>query len=171
MSIIHTVGYEGADIDGVVAALRAAGVERLADVRAVAVSRKRGLSKKALAARLHDEGIEYRHLVALGTPKSGRDAARAGRGALFRTIYAAHVATEEAQGALRDLAVLVRERPDVPSMLRARSCDLPPLHRRRGRGGETGFDVLNLFPDPVGGHVGHSSERRRLHPRQGASPA
>ena len=135
------------------------------------ISRKRGLSKKALAARLHDEDIDYHHLVALGTPKSGRDAARAGQDALFRTIYAAHVATEEAQGALRDLAVLVRDRP---TCLLCFERDPATCHRSivaEAVAGETGFDVLNLFPDPVRGHVGHSSERRRLHPRQGASPA
>ncbi len=53
------------------AALRAAGVARLADVRAVAASRKRGFSKTALAAGLAEAGIGYTHLRGLGTPKAG----------------------------------------------------------------------------------------------------
>ena len=59
MSVVFTVGYEGTDIDRFVRTLKAAGVERLADVRAVAASRKAGFSKTKLSARLADEGIEY----------------------------------------------------------------------------------------------------------------
>lgn len=69
MSVVFTVGYEGTDIDRFVRTLKAAGVQQLADVRAVAVSRKPGFSKKKLAARLAEEGIEYLHFVALGDPK------------------------------------------------------------------------------------------------------
>src|SRR3546814_5798470 len=43
---IFTIGYEGATQDEVIAALRAAGVTMLADVRAVPLSRRPGFSKK-----------------------------------------------------------------------------------------------------------------------------
>src|SRR5690606_21613376 len=79
MSIVYTIGYEGTDIDRFVATLKAVGVRRLADVRAVALSRKKGFSKKSLAARLEAEDIEYLHFQALGDPKPGREAARAGQ--------------------------------------------------------------------------------------------
>src|SRR5690606_32675421 len=46
MSIVYTIGYEATDIDRLVATLKAVGVRRLADVRAVALSRKKGFSKK-----------------------------------------------------------------------------------------------------------------------------
>ena len=63
MSVVYTIGYEGTDIDRFVATLKAVGIKVLADVRAVAVSRKKGFSKTALKARLEDEGIAYTHLV------------------------------------------------------------------------------------------------------------
>jgi len=52
MSAIATVGYERASIEEFDAALAAAGIEVLVDVRAVAISRKRGFSKGALSARM-----------------------------------------------------------------------------------------------------------------------
>ncbi|MEI2807424.1 MAG: DUF488 family protein [Albidovulum sp.] len=51
MSVLFTVGYEGTDIDRFVRTLKAVGVEKLADVQAVAVSRKAGFSKTKLAYR------------------------------------------------------------------------------------------------------------------------
>ncbi len=59
MTTVFTIGYEGTDVDQIVAILRAVGVNVLADVRAVAVSRKRGFSKNALRSRLEAEGIAY----------------------------------------------------------------------------------------------------------------
>jgi hypothetical protein len=76
VSVVYTIGYEGTDIDRVVATLRTVGVTMLADVRAVAVSRKKGFSKNGLRERLEAEGNTYVHLVELGDPKLGRDAAR-----------------------------------------------------------------------------------------------
>ena len=48
---IFTIGYEGADMDRFLTTLKDAGVATLADVRAVALSRKRGFSKSSLATR------------------------------------------------------------------------------------------------------------------------
>jgi hypothetical protein len=87
MPDIFTIGYEGADPDRFVAALKGAGVASIADVRAVALSRKRGFSKNVLRDRLQADGIGYRHFIALGTPKSGREAARAGDAGTLRRIY------------------------------------------------------------------------------------
>lgn len=77
--------------------LKAAGVEVLIDVRAVAASRRAGFSKTLLAASLADAGIEYLHLRGLGTPKAGRDAARAGRVAEMQEIFEGHLAEPQAQ--------------------------------------------------------------------------
>ena len=99
-----TIGYEGLDIDRFVVALLSAGVEAIADVRAVPISRKRGFSKRRLAERLWSEGLDYEHFQALGDPKAGREAARSGRFGDFERIYAAHLATVPAQAALADLA-------------------------------------------------------------------
>ncbi|MFT8246539.1 DUF488 family protein [Roseomonas sp. BN140053] len=97
---MHTIGYEGAAIAGFLTALEAAGVSLVVDVRAVAVSRRKGFSKTALGLALADAGIRYMHLRDLGDPKPGREAARAGKMAAFRRIYRAHLATDAAQQAL-----------------------------------------------------------------------
>lgn len=110
---VATIGYETATQAEVVAALTGAGVARLIDVRAVASSRRAGFSKTLLASGLADAGIDYVHLRALGTPKAGRDAARAGRVAEMRAIYDAHLATAEAEAALLELERLVTDRPSA----------------------------------------------------------
>jgi uncharacterized protein (DUF488 family) len=95
-----TIGYEGRTMDEFLAALTAAGAQTLIDVRAVAASRRPGFSKTALAGALREVGIDYLHLRPLGTPKEGREAARKGRVAEMRAIFAEQLATPEAQLAL-----------------------------------------------------------------------
>jgi uncharacterized protein (DUF488 family) len=112
MPDLFTIGYEGADTERFVTALRDAGVAVLADVRAVALSRKRGFSKNALRESLERAEIGYSHFIALGTPKSGRQAARAGDAATMTRIYCDEVlATEPAREALDALADLAASRP------------------------------------------------------------
>jgi uncharacterized protein (DUF488 family) len=109
---IFTIGYEGASPDGFATTLKDAGVAVVADVRAVALSRKRGFSKTALREYLETEGLGYRHYIALGTPKPGREAARAGDAASLRRIYCDEVlASEPARAALEDLVALAGDRP------------------------------------------------------------
>jgi len=109
---VYTIGYEGAELDRFLATLQDAGVATLADVRAVAMSRKRGFSKTALGTALHQRGIAYRHYKQLGTPKEGRQAARAGDAVLMRRIYCAEILeTEPAQAALRELEDLSAGEP------------------------------------------------------------
>lgn len=104
---IFTIGYEGVTMDAFITALRAAGVERVIDVRALPLSRRPGFSKSTLAASLQAAGIDYVHLKALGTPKRGRDAAKKGDVITLRTVYDAQLTLPEAQAAavqMRDLA-------------------------------------------------------------------
>ena len=84
MTTVYTIGYEGTDIDRFIQTLRNVDVKVLADVRAVALSRKEGFSKSALSSRLEMEGISYIHFMELGDPKKGREAARAGKYEKFR---------------------------------------------------------------------------------------
>lgn len=101
------IGYEMATVASVMAALMAAGVEVLIDVRALPLSRKPGFSKTALAAAAQEAGIEYRHFKALGTPKEGRAAARKGDRATLARVYAGQLELPAALAAaaeLRDLA-------------------------------------------------------------------
>lgn len=93
---LATVGYEHDTQAAVIDRLKKAEVKVVLDVRAVASSRKAGFSKNILAASLAEAGIDYLHLQKLGTPKTGRDAARAGRIAEMRRIYEAHLADEPA---------------------------------------------------------------------------
>jgi uncharacterized protein (DUF488 family) len=109
---VFTIGYEGAELDRFLAALQDAGVATLADVRAVALSRKRGFSKSALRDALAGWDIGYEHFRALGTPKEGRQAARAGDGELMRRIYCQEVLdTQPAQDAFEELAALAQAKP------------------------------------------------------------
>jgi len=94
---LATIGYEYATQDAVIARLKAAEVKVLIDVRAIAASRRAGFSKTLLAASLAEAGIEYLHLRQLGTPKSGRDAARQGQIAQMRAIFEEHLAEPAAQ--------------------------------------------------------------------------
>ena len=98
-----TIGYEAATPPRLIAALRAAGIATLVDVRALANSRRPGFAKRALAAALTEVGITYRHLPALGTPPAGRQAVREGRPEAMRVIFARHLEGVEARAALADL--------------------------------------------------------------------
>ncbi len=109
--ILFTIGYESATLPEVIARLRAAGVQVVVDVRAVAASRRAGFSKTMLRESLAAEGIGYEHLRGLGTPKPGRDAARKGRIAEMEAIFAEHMGTPEARDGLALAVAIARERP------------------------------------------------------------
>ncbi len=94
---LATIGYESATQSDVIARLKAAGVEVLIDVRAVASSRRAGFSKTLLAASLNEAGIGYVHLRQLGTPKPGREAARKGRVGEMHAIFHDHMAEPAAR--------------------------------------------------------------------------
>ena len=97
---LATIGYEQATLPEVIARLQRARVDLVVDVRAVASSRRAGFSKTLLAASLKAAGIEYLHLRPLGTPKAGRQAARAGRVREMQEIFETHLQEPEAQLAL-----------------------------------------------------------------------
>ena len=107
---LATIGYESATQAAVIDRLKAAGVEVLVDVRAVAASRRAGFSKRVLAASLEDAGIDYVHLRQLGTPKPGREAARAGRIDEMHALYEAHLAEPAAQLELAQATAIARDR-------------------------------------------------------------
>jgi uncharacterized protein (DUF488 family) len=108
MHRLATIGYEGASVADFLQALRRAKIALLVDVRAVAMSRRPGFAKTALAANLREAGIDYLHLRALGTPADGRAAARSGKHDAMRRIFLAHLAEPDAQDALQTLGDLVR---------------------------------------------------------------
>ena len=110
---IFTIGYEATTVGEFLAALQAAGVERVIDVRAVPNSRRPGFSKTPLRNALAEAGIDYVHLRALGTPADGRAAARAGRHADLERIYAGQLELPEAIAESAQMLELARERPSA----------------------------------------------------------
>ena len=110
MPTIWTIGYEQTTMPAFLAALQGAGVELVADVRAIAASRRPGFSKTALAANLAEAGIGYRHFRALGTPPEGRAAARALDLAKLKRVYSGQLELPEALAAGAELADLAHDR-------------------------------------------------------------
>ena len=144
MRPLFTIGYEGKTQAEFLGELRAAGVELLIDVRAVAASRRPGFSKTALANGLRECGIDYLHLRALGTPADGRQAARAGRIAEMRAIYAVQLETPEAGLAMEQALAEASARP---SALLCYEREAPDCHRSmlaRRMVEREGFEVVDL---------------------------
>ena len=110
---IFTIGYEATTVGEFLAALSAAGVKRVIDVRAVPNSRRPGFSKTPLRNALAEAGIDYVHLRALGTPAAGREAARKGRHDDLRRIYAGQLELPEAIAAGAQMMELAREKPSA----------------------------------------------------------
>ena len=110
MPTMFTIGYEQATQPAVVAALRDAGVELLADIRYLPLSRRPGFSKSSLRAAVEEAGIAYRHFKHLGTPAEGRAAARRHDHAGLARIYAGQLELPEALAQMAELRALAEER-------------------------------------------------------------
>jgi uncharacterized protein (DUF488 family) len=167
MRKLTTIGYEGASLDDFVGTLVAADVTVLADIRERAQSRRKGFSKTALADRLRRVGIEYVHLRALGDPKPGREAARAGDIAGFKRIYRGVLQSKDALAALERISTLVANE-DVCLMCYEREYRL--CHRAMVSDRLTallGVSVKHLEVQEVGSSKG--SARRVRNSREGAA--
>jgi len=143
--IVCTIGYEGASIADVIAALRDAGVSLVLDIRAAPVSRKKGFSKNPLAAHLREAGIEYRHLRGLGTPKAGREAARGGDHVTFEEIFRAHMEEPEAMLDLSDAMTLARQEPVCLLCFERDPKDCHRLIVAHRLAAEAGLQIRHLF--------------------------
>jgi uncharacterized protein (DUF488 family) len=127
MKPLATIGYEAATQAEVIGKLKAAAVEVVIDVRAVAASRRAGFSKTLLAASLADAGIDYLHFRDLGTPKPGREAARKGHVAEMQEIFEVHLAEPAAQLQLAQATEIAQERKTA---LLCYEADAAGCHRR-----------------------------------------
>jgi uncharacterized protein (DUF488 family) len=125
---LYSIGYEKARPADVLAALRAAGIATLIDVRERPLSRRPGFSKNQLAAGLEEAGIRYVGLRALGTPPEGREANRKREWDRFWRIVDDKLATAEAEHALQEAAALAAE---TPSCLLCYEADPRICHRSR----------------------------------------
>jgi uncharacterized protein (DUF488 family) len=110
---IFTIGYEGVTQGEFLEALKKAGVERVIDVRAVPNSRRPGFSKNLLRNALAEEGIDYVHLRALGTPADAPAAARANRHEELKRIYAGQLELPEAIAESAQMVELAKEKPSA----------------------------------------------------------
>jgi len=107
---IFTIGYEQATQAAVIGALRDAGVDVVADVRYLPLSRRPGFSKSSLKAAAEEAGIAYRHFKQLGTPAEGRAAARRGDHAELARIYGGQLELPDAMAQMAELHELACEK-------------------------------------------------------------
>jgi len=159
---IATIGYQGAKLDRFLATLQEAGVDLLIDVREIAFSHRREFMKRALEETLAGAGIDYRHMKALGTPKPGRDAAKAGDRTGFRRHLRRQLDSESGQKALAEAATFVRKRRVCLLCMEhdPAICHRTEVAARLGK--ETGAAILHL--DPVGtGSTPPVKPRRKPH--------
>jgi len=126
--LVSTIGYEKASQAEVLAALEAAGIKTLIDVRDRPQSRRAGFSKRQLQAGVEAAGMSYVHLQALGTPPEGREANRAKKWDRFWRIVERKLATAEAEFDLARAADLAEE---APACLLCYEADWRICHRKR----------------------------------------
>ena len=110
---IYTIGHSTRSSEELLALLREAGVERLADVRAFPSSRRHPqFNRDALAEWLGKAGIDYRHMPGLGGRRSPVPGSPNGgwRELAFQG-YADHMRSAEFQDALAALQAAAREAP------------------------------------------------------------
>jgi uncharacterized protein (DUF488 family) len=110
---IYTVGHSTRSAEELLALLREAGVERLADVRAFPSSRRHPqFNRDALAAWLGEAGIDYRHMPGLGGRRSPVPGSPNGgwRELAFQG-YADHMRSAEFRDALVALEAAAGESP------------------------------------------------------------
>lgn len=123
---LYTLGYEGSSLEPFLGTLTRNRITTLIDVRDLPLSRKRGFSKRALAAAAAARGIAYLHVRAVGCPKPIRDDYRADRDwGRYTQRYLAHLATQSE--AMHQLARHVRTEPCV---LVCYEADAAFCHRR-----------------------------------------
>jgi uncharacterized protein (DUF488 family) len=110
---IYTVGHSTRSAEELLALLREAGVERLADVRAFPSSRRHPqFNRDALAASVGEVGIDYRHLPGLGGRRTPIPGSPNGgwREDAFQG-YADHMRSPEFKDSFAVLEAMARESP------------------------------------------------------------
>ena len=133
---LFTIGYEQTPSKAVLDELEHAGVKLWSTC---ARSRPRGgraFPRTSSRPGLDERGIAYLHLQGLGTPKSGREAARSGKFDLLHKIYSAHLKTAQAREELDELSALVKKSGRVCILCYER--DHKHCHRQMDRGDHRG---------------------------------
>jgi uncharacterized protein (DUF488 family) len=154
---LFTIGYEGASVEELVVALRAAGATRLIDVRYSPYSKRGAFSREALAPSVESYGIAYAHIRALGNPPAGREAARLGHRAVYREIFMGHLDGAEGQEGLRQALALAQAEPSCLMCLEraAKHCHRGMVAERLAALGN--FEVEHLMVSKKAGHPGQAT--------------
>lgn len=127
MPTLWTIGYERLLPEELAAELRAAGVQRLLDVRFRPQSRRPGMSKTRLGELLGDHGIAYESRKTLGTPPDLRWLFHQGQVAEAGPAFRAHVEATAGE----ELDALAAELDHAPATaLLCLEADAAVCHRR-----------------------------------------
>jgi uncharacterized protein (DUF488 family) len=126
---IWTIGYEKLLPAELANELKAAGVERVIDVRFRPQSRRPGMSKTRLSELLRDHGITYEHRRELGTPQHIRPLFHQGKLQEARAAYTQHVHAN-APEALDELANELTNAASPRTALLCLEADPVGCHRR-----------------------------------------
>lgn len=161
---ILTVGYEGGSAEDLLYTLKEHDVRVLLDIREMPLSRKPGLSKKALDESVSRLGIQYCHERALGAPKPIREALKTSGD--YRAYFVGFDAYLETQ---RDLLQEVCARFDGVIALMCFERDPDYCHRKsvaRVLG-----EMVGIKPQHIGVQRAPALSRQNLHPGQSLSAA
>lgn len=170
MQKIYLIGYEGCTSEQLVNTLKNVGVEVLADVRELPLSRKKGLSKTSLAMALKEENISYRHFRELGDPKEGRNAARSGNYQKFEEIFLDHFYKSPAQNALDELLEIASQNTTC-MMCFERCSDVCHRSYIADEAIRRGFEVFNLVADRAEMYLKDGIKIPSYSPRKGLAAA
>jgi len=113
--VIFTVGHSTRSLEELVEILRAHGVKRLIDVRTIPRSRHNPqFNRETLSQALHNRGLSYRHMKALGGLRHARpDSMNTGwRNTSFRG-FADYMQTPLFNAALKKLLSLAEQKPSA----------------------------------------------------------
>lgn len=139
---VSTIGYEGRTLAQFIEELRSHRIRQLIDVREIPLSRKNGFSKVSLGMALRNEGILYRHIPELGSPRDLRHAYKEGGSPTeFMEGYTSHLdQNTDAFEMMRDFAL------GVPSAIMCFERDYRGCHRRvlSDRLSKDGFSLTHL---------------------------
>ncbi len=155
--IIHTIGYEGASIENLIAALIKAEVEVVVDIRESPYSRRSEFSKEEIASALAAYGLAYCHIRELGNPLHGRDAARAGHNAAYREIFAAHLDSTEGRKGLAMAAALAANKNICLLCLEKSASNCHRIIVAGRLAAMSGQEVVHLKVAPGQSHPGQGS--------------
>jgi uncharacterized protein (DUF488 family) len=115
LPVVFTVGHSTRSLEELVEILRAHGVKRLIDVRTIPRSRHNPqFNRETLSQALHNRGLSYRHMKALGGLRHARpNSMNTGwRNASFRG-FADYMQTPLFNSALEKLLSLAEQKPSV----------------------------------------------------------